>query len=285
MAGGGRPADHRRRGRRPGSTARTRGHHRGPGGRRRLERADRVEPDGGLVDVPVPQARRAAAATRSRGRRVQGDELVDGQRLAGRRVGEAGERALDALDAVDAPRAARRARRGRGRRPRTSAIAGDVDEDDDRRGRAGLEVVLDRDGRLAALEARRQHEGVGDALHEPEERGAGEQQQRRASGRGRGRGGASPSVAIRSQRDRRGRVGLLARWAAQRASDAVDQAARRDSALTRGPSMPRSAGQERQAKNRDASTVSIAADAERAQGRGANTSRPPARWRPRSPRT
>ena len=135
---------------------------------------------------------------------------------------------------------------------------------DDRRRLAGREVGLERDGGVAALEAGRAGRprpacparGAGTACR----RGAGSARAgiRTTTGR-RITPWATPLPARRRVRRRRRR-----RRAARTPPDPVEQAARL-SALTRGPSMPRTAGRNVRAKNTERRDDERAADPDRAQ--------------------
>ena len=153
---------------------------------RRRDRADRVEADRSVADVLLAE-RVEARWLLVRRQGVQRGNLLRRQLGAGLRVAHR-ERALDPVDAIEpnqliavgVERGDGLDRRGRAR---------NVGQDDDRRRLAGGEFGVERDVRVAALEAGRVDLRAGHTLSELEERDAG-QSRTSASGRARRSDGA-----------------------------------------------------------------------------------------------
>ena len=132
------------------------------------------------------------------------------------------------------------------------------------RGLAGAEVVRQRDRRLAALDARRQDRRIGDALAEPEERRAEDEQERQ--GRDQDRDGTGHDRVRHALPARlAGDVGRLADGPAERPPDPIAQsghAARVDAR----PEHAQDRRQERQREEHGRGHGERSTDAERAQG-------------------
>ena len=210
----------------------------------RRERADRVEADGRVADVGRPRARSRPAASsggswsRGAANRAAMPAASSSAPVAGSRRSANGPstRSTPSMASMAAPRS-----RMRWTLAASVGEPSTVGEDDDRRGLAGAEVARQGDRGLAALDAARQDRCVRDALLEAQERRAEDAAGTRGSGSSTATGRAMTQWAIRSQRDSRA-MSAATPVGRPKARRIRSRSPATPPALTRGPSMPRTAG-------------------------------------------